>query len=235
MTTVAGSRPPEKRARTKLRPDDGRLVRGRRSRARIRRAARELFAERGFDGATLRAIAERAGMGASSIYRHVRSKEELLVAELADLQEEAWTRFRREDDRRAPTAERVRRFLDLQHALLAESPDLTTIALRATTHADSRVARRALVLQDRTIGLLAEILQRGRMSGELARGADLLAASRTLFHLTQGSRIAWANGLQSADACRAAIDDGVAVLFSGLLAPPTGPGPGATEPRPEAR
>ena len=33
-------------------------------------------------------------MGASSIYRHVRSKEELLIQELADLQEEAWTRFR---------------------------------------------------------------------------------------------------------------------------------------------
>ena len=63
--------------RPDLRDDDGRLARGRRSRARIRAAARELFRERGFDGATLRAIAARAGMGASSIYRHVRSKEEL--------------------------------------------------------------------------------------------------------------------------------------------------------------
>ena len=60
--------------RPRLRPDDGRLARGRRSRARIRAAARSLFEERGFDGATLRAIGERAGMGASSIYRHVQSK-----------------------------------------------------------------------------------------------------------------------------------------------------------------
>jgi len=217
MTTLSGSRPPTS-ARAKLRPDDGRLVRGRKSRARIREAARALFAERGFDGATLRAIAERAGMGASSIYRHVRSKEELLVAELADLQEEAWTRFRTGDDRGAPTRERLRRFLDLQHAVLAESPDLTMIALRATTHSEARVARRVLALQDRTIGLLAEILQRGRMSGELARDADLLAASRTIFHLTQGSRVAWANGLQSSEACRAAIDGGVAVVFGGLEA-----------------
>jgi len=222
MATVSGTRPPARPARPKLRPDDGRLVRGRRSRARIREAAHALFRERGFDGATLRAIAERAGMGASSIYRHVRSKEELLVAELADLQEEAWTRFRHEDDRAAPTRERVGRFLDLQHALLAESPDLTMIALRATTHTEARVARRVLALQDRTIGLLAEILQRGRMSGELAREADLLAAARTIFHLTQGSRVAWANGLQSAEACRAAIDGGVAVLFSGLESPTAG-------------
>jgi len=223
MATVAGSRPPADRGRAKLRPDDGRLVRGRRSRARIRQAARELFRERGFDGATLRAIAERAGMGASSIYRHVRSKEELLVAELADLQEEAWTRFRTGDDRSAATRDRIGRFLDLQHELLAESPDLTMIALRATTHSEARVARRVLALQDRTIGLLAEILQRGRMSGELAREADLLSASRTIFHLTQGSRVAWANGLQSAAACRQAIEGGVSVLFAGLESAPSGP------------
>ena len=35
--------------RAALRPDDGRLQRGRRSRERIRQAARALFAEQGFD------------------------------------------------------------------------------------------------------------------------------------------------------------------------------------------
>ena len=106
---------------SKLRKDDGRLVRGRRSRERIETAARALFRERGFDGTTLRAIAERAGMGASSIYRHVRTKEELLVGELAALQEEAWKRFRGEDDRRAPTLERVARFLEIQPELASGS------------------------------------------------------------------------------------------------------------------
>src|SRR5262245_43152001 len=94
-----------------LRPDDGRLARGRRSRARIRAAARALFDERGFDRATLREIAARAGMGASSIYRHVQSKEELLVQELADLQEEDWTRFRRTDRGTAPARVHVLRFI----------------------------------------------------------------------------------------------------------------------------
>ena len=98
--------------------EDGRRVRGRRSRERIRAAARDLFRERGFDGATLRAIAERAGMGASSIYRHVETKHELLVLELSELQEEAWTRFRLGDDKSAPTRDRIRRFFDVQHQLL---------------------------------------------------------------------------------------------------------------------
>src|SRR5262245_446924 len=201
-----------------LRPDDGRLARGRRSRARIREAARSLFRERGFDRATLREIAARAGMGASSIYRHVESKEELLVQELADLQEEAWTRYRETDRRGEPTRERVLAFFDAQHQLLARDPDLTVVALRATTWPAARVSRRVLALQDRTVGLLAEILQAGRVRGDLARDVDLLGAARSLVHAATGARIAWANGLLNEAACRADVAASVALMFRGLAA-----------------
>lgn len=40
-------------------------------------AALELFAERGFDGTTMPLVAERAGVGAGTIYRHFASKEAL--------------------------------------------------------------------------------------------------------------------------------------------------------------
>ncbi len=199
-----------------LRPDDGRLVRGRQSRARIRAAARELLRERGFDGTTLRAIAARAGMGVSSIYRHIQAKEELLVEELAELQEEAWRRLRRESARELPARESVRRFLEVQHELLARDPDLTTIALRATTHPEARVARRVLALQDRATGLLTEMLQAGRLRGELVREVDVVTAARSILHLTNGARIAWPNGLLDAEGCRGAIDAAVELLFRGI-------------------
>jgi AcrR family transcriptional regulator len=210
-----GSRAKE---RAPLRSDDGRLARGRKSRAKIRAAARALFRERGFDGATLRAIAERAGMGASSIYRHVQSKEELLIEELSEMQEEAWAHFRRKDDRKRPTLVRLRDFLDLQHQLLVADRDLTTIALRATTKTEARVARRVLKLYDRTIGLLMEILQQGRMRKDLSKDVDVLEAARTLFHITNGARIPWANGMISDDAYRASIDEALTLLFRGIAA-----------------
>jgi AcrR family transcriptional regulator len=216
--------PTVKRKRgVQLRPDDGRLERGRRSRERIRRAARELFRERGFDGATLRAIAERAGMGASSIYRHVRTKEELLVQELVELQEEAWTRFREARADGEATRERVGRFFRAQHDLLAREPDLTVIALRATTYPNARVARRVLALNDRSIGLLAEILQGGRVRGDLDRGADLLSSARALFHIATGARLSWANGLLDEEGCREAIQGAMDLLFDGIGAKPTDP------------
>ena len=221
MTTTPPTTPPQRaspRSRRPLRADDGRLVRGRKAKSRIREAALALFRERGFDGATLRAIGARAGMGASSIYRHVESKEELLIEELAARQEEAWRGFRKGDDRRSGARERLGRFLELEHALLAQDADYTTIALRASTQPEARVARRVLALQDRTIGLVAEILQAGKVRGELARELDVLAASRVIVHLTTGARIPWANGLVSAEGCRASIAAALDVLFSGLCA-----------------
>ena len=213
--------PPSPGRPSALRPDDGRLERGRRSRERIREAARALFRERGFDGTTLRAIGARAGMGASSIYRHVRSKEELLVQELAELQEEAWNRFRLHDDREAPTRARVRRFFQTQHDLLAEVPDLTVIALRATTYPHARVARRVLALNERTIGLLAEILQGGRVRRDLGGDVDVLVAARALFHVASGARLSWANGLVTEVGCRSDIDASVDLLFRGIGADET--------------
>jgi len=204
----------------KLRQDDGRLARGRRSRARIREAARSLFRERGFDQATLRAIAERAGMGASSIYRHVRSKEELLIEELSEMQEEAWSRFRSADDRARPTAERLREFFDVQHELLVADRDLTTIALRATTKTEARVARRVLQLHDRTIGLLMEILQHGRMKKQLAKDVDVLEVARVLFHVSNGARIPWANGMVNDGSLRKSMHEAVELLFRGISAEP---------------
>ncbi len=214
--------------RTKLRADDGRLVRGRKSRDRIRAAATELFRERGFDGATLREIARRAGMGASSIYRHVRSKEELLVDELATLQEDAWLRFRKQDDRDAPTRERLFRFLVTQHELFVADRDFTTIAMRAITKPDQRVARDVLKLHDRTVGLVMEILQMGRMRNkDLAKGVDVMEAARVIFHVTEGARVPWAHGLLGDDACLEAIRRGVDLVFGGIAAPVVEASPGA--------
>lgn len=205
-------------AKGELRADDGRLARGRKSRARIRDSARALFAERGFDATTLRAIAERAGMGASSIYRHIRSKEELLVEQLADWQKQAWQAFRASEDRALPVQARLARFLEIEHELLARTPDLTTIALRATTHPGTRVARRMLALQEQTIGLLTGLLQSARVRGEVRADADLIAAARALAHAVSGARIAWANGLLDAESCSRQVASSTALLFRGIAA-----------------
>jgi AcrR family transcriptional regulator len=188
-TPSSGARP--------LRPDDGRLQRGRRSRAQIRAAFRALFREHGFDRTTLRAIAERAGMGASSIYRHIRSKEDM-VEDLAD------SRSRLPDPPvRSTTVARAR--VPRRDGATATRPD--TIAVRATT----------------TLGWVAPPGWRSRSTsaltepsswavGRACREADVLAAALASCS-SRTARIAWRTACPTPKA--AAGREPLGLLFMG--------------------
>ena len=62
-------------------PTDGAKSDGRRTetRDRINEVALEVFIERGYDGSTLREIADRLGVTRPALYYHVKNKEELLT------------------------------------------------------------------------------------------------------------------------------------------------------------
>src|SRR4051812_27831537 len=51
----------------------------------IAQAAKEVFAERGYQGATLDEIAQRAGMAKATIYLYYRNKDELFLHVVEDL------------------------------------------------------------------------------------------------------------------------------------------------------
>ena len=59
---------------------DNKISKGERTRERILAAALELFAEQGFEGATMRGIAERAECSLGLAYRYFRTKEEMVLA-----------------------------------------------------------------------------------------------------------------------------------------------------------
>jgi len=63
---------------------DLRRQRGARARAQILRAANQLFAERGFEGAKTAAIASAAGVNKALLYYHFRSKDALFKAVMED-------------------------------------------------------------------------------------------------------------------------------------------------------
>lgn len=59
-------------------PDRTRRARGEQTRAAIIEAALALFAERGFEATTMRAVADRAGVSVGNAYYYFRSKEQLV-------------------------------------------------------------------------------------------------------------------------------------------------------------
>lgn len=113
--------------------------RGEETAARILDAAEELFAERGYRGASLRDVALRVGLRIPSLYNHFPSKDALYAAVLArgiGPVVELLTALAR-----APEAERSdpRRVIGSVMQLLAERPNLPRLVLHETLGGGERL------------------------------------------------------------------------------------------------
>jgi AcrR family transcriptional regulator len=130
---------PPRRSRAHARRPQQRSVE---TRERLVRAALQIFASRGFDGATTRAIAERAGVALAALPYHFETKEALWRAAADDV----FGRMRERFQERARGLEgvdlRTRLRLLLREFLLfaADHPELHRFMLQEGTGPSARLA-----------------------------------------------------------------------------------------------
>jgi AcrR family transcriptional regulator len=91
-------------------------------RSAILAAALELFGERGFHGTAVPAVAERAGVGAGTIYRYFKSKEDLVNAIFRHWKEQIATQVLAVVDLSLPPREQFHRLWQRFFAFAAEHP-----------------------------------------------------------------------------------------------------------------
>lgn len=93
------------------------------TREQIQSVALELFAERGYDGTSLREISERLGITKAALYYHFRTKEEILASLIEDFlgQLDALARWAQGQPRVAAVRDEVlRRYSELLSGRTAE-------------------------------------------------------------------------------------------------------------------
>jgi AcrR family transcriptional regulator len=135
-------------------------------------AAAELVADGGYAGLSMRALAERCGVATMTLYRHVRTKEDLLGA-LAD-------RVLGELELPAPGTlawqEEIAGVFRSMHALLLQHPDLVEIA--AKQHVAGEAAYRGAEV-------VLDALRRAGIDGEAAASAFAMLVAYTLGFVQQ--------------------------------------------------
>ncbi len=140
-----------------------------RAAAKIRHAATKVFAERGYHGATTRAVADELGLSAAALYPHFRSKEELLFAITVGAHADALAELERVDPVLA-SAERLRecvRLFALWHAnnYLLGRVAQHDLAAMTSEHLDVIVE-----LRRRTTQLMRDVVTSGIDDGAFAVG-----------------------------------------------------------------
>lgn len=161
---------PDRAVTTRLRPYDQETV--------VRRAA-EVFLARGYDATSMGQLSEALGLSKSSLYHHVRGKEELLaraVGRALDLLEAIPEEVEATTDDPGTRLELVLR--RTVTTLLAETPSVTLLVrLRGNSPIEREALERRRRFDDRVAAIVAEAAARGAVRTDL----DPRLVTRLLF------------------------------------------------------
>ena len=154
-------------------------------------AAADLFADKGYDGASIRAITDRARTNLGSITYHFGSKEALydavfdvLVGPLPDLLVEA-------AGTDGPPLDRIERVVRALFAHLQANPSIPRLMMQhlASTRALPEPARKTL---GRNVSLIGGLISAGQADGSIRKG------NATLMALSVGSQPVFLNLIRQA-------------------------------------
>ena len=140
----------------------------------IARAATEVFAERGYEGASIDEIARRSGVSAPVVYDHFASKQELHRRLLERTRDELLAMWREALFVDAPADERIPHALDAWARYVEAHRAGTTMYYRLT-HGDPEVQATHRRIQDEGGAALGEIVARLPGSEHIAGSTEPVA------------------------------------------------------------
>ena len=163
------------------------------TRERLLKAALQVFAKSGLQGATTRAIAQEAGVNEVTLFRHFKTKEGLLealiaskVASVAELfghaaEEALWSG--------GSLRSNLRRFAEHYYAVAAEGQGFIRMMIGEAQRQPEH-ARKVIMDAIRPLcESLARNLEAGRKAGKVRRGFDLYVASHAFLDMLLGGML----------------------------------------------
>lgn len=133
---------------------------------RIRKAARELFEKKGFEGATAREICRRARVGTGTLFLYVRDKRELVFLAFRDEARELLRAGMARADAEIPLADALMCVFGAFLEFYGRSPALTD-ALATEFLGRGRTSTELASLTEEYLACLARLVERARARGEL--------------------------------------------------------------------
>ncbi len=158
----------------------------------IAEAAMSLVAERGLRSLSIAAVARRVGLVPSGIYRHFKSKDEILNAVLDRVEERMLanvTEAMQESDEPLP---RLKGILMRHIRFIREGRAIPRIIFSDDLHG-GRPKLRARILQivSRYTGQIGEIVQQGQSQGAIRTDIDPQTVTMTLLGIVVPAAILW--------------------------------------------
>ena len=158
--------------------------------SRIVETAVELAEQGGFENVRLREVAAVSGVALGTLYRHFRSKEDLLLAALAREMEALERRLRERPVAGPDPLERVTQFFRLATRAFCRRPNLARATLRAVASGDHELTEKVTRFHGNLAALTVAALR-----GEAGASARDHAIADLLQNVWFAALVGWAGGL----------------------------------------
>jgi AcrR family transcriptional regulator len=186
---------------------------------RLRTAAWELFTTEGFERTTTRAIAERAGVAAGTVFLYAKDKRDLLFLvfehRLAECVQTAFTTMPR-DAALVPELMHVFRLL---FAMYERNPDVARHFVYGLPGADGPNAERVNGLTLRFLEQMGGLVEEAQAKGQVRPDVEPLMAAQSVFALYYMSLLSWLSGFSTREAALDfVLEPSLELLMQGMRA-----------------
>ena len=127
----------------------------------ILEAAAQVFRQKGFHGASMQDIAKAVNLQKPSLYHHVSSKQEILLALLDRALELLLERISAISDQKIPAEDKLRQMIRAYLQILAENTDLSAVLLFEHRSLERKQHARHVPNRDRFEALWRGVLEEG--------------------------------------------------------------------------
>lgn len=187
------------------------------TRALILESAKALFADKGFEKTTVRAIAARSEVGLGTIFKHFEDKNALLAATLHDdleaTLEQAFKEIRKEKTAR----ENFIHIASRLYQYYAVNPSLSSTLLQQAMFSKGRWQTAITDQISRFTGVIAALLETGKEKQEIKQTADTRAVAANFFSLYIISLVTCLNQPRfSPESALALLEEQLDITYSGI-------------------
>ena len=161
-------------------------------RAQIVRAASRIVADQGMASLTIQGLATEVGVSEGAIYRHFKSKDDILLAMVNEIESNLNRVISDSAGSEESALDQLRRLLQRHFSSLERRNAVSFVVIaEAMCFADQRVKQAARQMVEHYLDTIAAILKDGAAKGELDSGVDTKAAALMFFGMIQASVTLW--------------------------------------------
>ena len=128
--------------------------------------AQALFAQQGYEGLSIRDLAEHCGLAKATIYHHFRDKQDLFMSVLTQEMLSMHARIVHAADGEQSPLEKLRLVIDTYGQLTGERRSLIMTTLHANTELEGQLRQFAKTHRHYLLGPLTQIVQQGIDQGD---------------------------------------------------------------------